>query len=152
LLPLDWDQRHLLNASFYVGAQDWGASLLSRFGTGLPYTPSVTQYTADRGLTSGFSKNSRRRPNQFQLDLKAHYNFELFGNTLTAFVRVFNILDSKIVVNVFSDTGKPDFTTEAQSLEGVSDPNRPNTIEEYLTRPWNYAAPRLVQVGFNYNF
>ncbi len=152
LLPLDWDQRHLLNASFYYGVENWGASLLSRFGTGLPYTPSVTQYTADRGLTSGFSKNSRRRPNQFQLDLKAHYNFNVFGKTLTAFVRVFNILDSKIVVNVFSDTGKPDFTTEAESLRGVRDPNRPNTIEEYLTRPWNYAQPRLVQVGFNYNF
>ena len=35
------------------------ASLLARYGTGLPYTPSITQYTADRGITSGLLRNSR---------------------------------------------------------------------------------------------
>ena len=71
LIPMDWDQNHLLNASLFVGAEGWGASLLARYGTGLPYTPSITQYTADRGITSGLLRNSRYRPTQFTIDLKA---------------------------------------------------------------------------------
>lgn len=152
LLPLDWDQRHLVNAALYFGQSDWGGSLIGRYGTGLPYTPSITQATAERGLTSGFSSNSRRKPNQFSLDLKLFKSFDIFGNQLTLFARVFNLLDTKIIVNVFSDTGAADYTTEAQSLEGVDDPLRPNTIEEYLTRPWHYDSPRRVQIGFEYSF
>ena len=53
---MDWDQNHLLNASLYTGFDNWGFSLLARYGTGLPYTPTVTQYTADRGITSGLSR------------------------------------------------------------------------------------------------
>lgn len=150
LLPLNWDQRHMLNASFYVGVGNWGASLIGRYGTGLPYTPSVTQFTADRGITSGFTRNTNRKPNQFNLDFKADYKFDLGPYGLTAFVRVFNLLDTKTVVDVFSDTGKPDFTTEGNNIG--SDPNRPNTVEEYLTRPWYYSAPRLIQFGMEFNF
>ncbi len=150
LIPLDWDQRHLLNASLYVGGNGWGTSLIARYGTGLPYTPSVTQFTADRGITSGFAKNTFRKPAQFNLDWKLNYDFKIEQIRFTAFLRVFNLLDSKTVVNVFTDTGKPDFTTEAQNVG--EDPNRPNTVKEYLTRPWHYAPPRQVQIGIDINF
>ena len=150
LLPLDWDQRHLINASLYFGAGNFGASFIARFGTGLPYTPSITQFTADRGITSGFTRNTQRRPNQFNLDEKLDYSFNIGPIRLTLFARVFNLLDTKTVVNVFSDTGKPDFTTEGQNVG--NDPNRPNTVAEYLTRPWNYASPRKFQFGFEFNF
>ena len=150
LIPLDWDQTHLANFNIYVGDVDWGVSALARYGTGLPYTPAITQYTADRGLSSGLQTNSRRRPLQFSLDLRLHKDFELFGYNLTTFLNVFNLLDNKIVVNVFGDTGKADFTTEAQNV-GES-PDRPNTVEEHLNRPWHYGAPRLVQLGFELQF
>ena len=151
LLPLDWDQRHLLNASLFIGEADWGISFLARYGTGLPYTPSVTQFTADRGLTSGFQRNVSRRPDQFNLDLRLHKSFELIGDTrLTAFLRVFNLLDSDLITNVFPDTGDPEFTTEGQNVG--EDANRPNTVNEYLTRPWNYGAPRNIQFGINFEF
>ncbi len=152
LIPLDWDQRHSLNGSLYYGIGTWGSSVIARYGTGLPYTPSVTQSTADRGLTSGFSRNIRRKPDQFYLDFKVHKVIELGGLDFTVYLKVFNLLDSEIVTDVFSDTGQSDFTTEAQSLEGVIDPNRPNTVSDYLSRPWYYEAPRKVQIGFNFSF
>ncbi len=152
LIPLDWDQRHSLNGSVYVGKGTWGASIIGRLGTGLPYTPSVTQFTADRGLTSGFKRNIRRKPNKFFLDVKLHNVFNVGGYDFTVYLKVFNLLDSKIVTDVFPDTGKPDFTTEAQSLRNVIDPNRPNTVSEYLIRPWYYEAPRKVQLGINFSF
>ncbi len=150
LIPLDWDQRHLANASIFFGGDRWGTSFIARYGTGLPYTPSVTQFTADRGITSGFARNTARRPNQFNIDFRFNYRFDLGIIDLNAFIQVFNLLDTKTVVNVYSDTGKPDFTTEGQNVG--YDPNRPNTVKEYLTRPWNYGSPRRVQIGFEFQF
>ena len=150
LIPLNWDQRHLANFNIYVGDVDWGISLLAKYGTGLPYTPAITQFTSDRGISSGLETNSRRRPSQFSVDMRAHKDFELFGTSFTAFLRVFNLLDNKVVLNVFGDTGKADYTTEAQNIG--EDPARPNTVEQYLNYPWHYAAPRLVEFGFEFQF
>lgn len=150
LIPMDWDQNHLLNASLLVGYEGWGLSLLARYGTGLPYTPSITQYTADRGITSGLLRNSRYRPSQFSLDLKIDKSFELMGLDVTTFLKVFNLLDNKITRNVFGDTGQPDFTTETQNVG--YDPSRPNTIEEYIKYPDHYGEPRNLQFGVEISF
>ncbi len=150
LIPMDWDQNHLLNASLLVGVNGWGISLLARYGTGLPYTPSITQYTADRGITSGLLKNSRYRPSQFTIDLKLDKDFDLMGLDITAFLKVFNLLDNKIAVNVFGDTGQPDFTTETQNVG--YDSSRPNTVAEYVKYPDHYGEPRNVQLGLEISF
>ena len=149
LLPLDWDQRHLINGSFYVGAETWGASLIARFGTGLPYTPQITQYTADRGIHWGLQKNSRRKPNQFSMDLRLHKSFKVGGFKFTAFTNIYNLLDNHIPINVFADTGKPDYTTDKTPDDFTK---RPNTVAEYRKYPWHYAEPRRVLFGINYNF
>lgn len=150
LIPMDWDQRHLVNFNVMVGEKGWGASMLMRYGTGLPYTPSITQYTADRGITSGLQRNSRIRPTQFTIDMKVHKVFSLLSYEITTYIKVFNLLDSKTVVNVFGDTGKPDYTTETKNVG--EDPNRPNTIAEYLRYPWNYGEPRNIQFGIEISF
>ncbi|MCB0729890.1 MAG: TonB-dependent receptor [Ignavibacteriae bacterium] len=152
LIPLDWDQRHMINGSFYYGMDSWGASLIARYGTGLPYTPAITQATADRGLTSGYSRNIRRKPDQFYLDFKVHNVFNIGGYEITLYAKVFNLLDSEIITDVFTDTGLADFTTEAQSLRNVIDENRPNTVGDYLTRPYYYEAPRKIQIGLDFSF
>ena len=150
LIPMDWDQNHLLNASLSTTIEEVQIGLLARYGTGLPYTPSITQYTADRGLTSGLTKNSRRIPAQFTIDLRFDRSFRLPGVEMTLFARVFNLLDSRIPIRVFGDTGQPDFTTTAQSIG--FDANRPNTVEEYLKYPFHYAEPRNVQFGVELSF
>jgi outer membrane receptor protein involved in Fe transport len=150
LIPMDWDQNHLLNASIYTGFDNWGISLLARYGTGLPYTPTITQYTADRGITSGLVKNSRRIPSQFALDLKVDKTFHFGGLSLNVFLRVFNLLDNKNPIRVFGDTGQPDFTTETQNIgENLQ---RPNTPEEYVKYPDHYGEPRNIQFGIEFSF
>lgn len=150
LIPMDWDQNHLLNASLYTGFDNWGISLLARYGTGLPYTPTVTQYTADRGITSGLVKNSRRIPSQFVLDLKIDKTFNLGGLDINAFLRIFNLLDNRNPIRVFGDTGQPDFTTETQTIGENS--QRPNTPEEYVKYPDHYGEPRNIQFGLELSF
>jgi outer membrane receptor protein involved in Fe transport len=150
LIPMDWDQNHLLNASLYTGFDGWGASLIARYGTGLPYTPTTTLYTAERLTGGGFVRNSRRIPGQFSMDLKLDKTFQLTGFDITAFIRVFNLLDNKIPNKVFGDTGQPDFTTETQTIG--DNPNRPNTPEEYVKYPDYYGEPRNVQFGIDLSF
>ncbi|HVO73707.1 MAG TPA: TonB-dependent receptor [Ignavibacteriaceae bacterium] len=150
LIPMDWDQNHLLNASVYTSVEGFGISLLARYGTGLPYSPTITQYTAERGITSGLIKNSRRIPSQFSMDLKLDKTFMLMGFDINAFVRVFNLLDNKIPLKVFGDTGEPDFTTEIQQVGANA--SRPNTVGEYLKYPDHYGEPRNVQFGFELSF
>ncbi len=150
LSPLNWDQRHNLNLNVLVGDKDWNVSMLFKYGTGLPYTPSITQYTSDRGISTGFEPNSRYRPAQFDVDLYANKTFNLMGVDLNVYLKVFNLFDMRNVVNVFGDTGEPNYTT---STLGVSeDPQRPNTVAEYINYPDHYAAPRLVQTGVQFTF
>ncbi len=150
LIPMDWDQNHLLNASLYTGFDGWGASLIARYGTGLPYTPTTTLYTAERITGGGFVRNSRRIPGQFSMDLKLDKTFQLTGFEVTAFIRVFNLLDNRIPNKVFGDTGQPGFTTETQTIG--DNPNRPNTPEEYVKYPDHYGEPRNVQFGIDLSF
>jgi outer membrane receptor for ferrienterochelin and colicin len=148
LAPLIWDQRHNLNLNFLVGDKDWDVSLLFKYGTGLPYTASITQATSDRGLSTGFTTNSLSRPAQFDVDLYANKSFDLMGARLTVYLKVFNLFDARNVVNVFSDSGAPDYTTQVIA----EDPARRNTVAEYLRDPTRYAAPRLVQTGIEFSF
>ena len=150
LIPMDWDQNHLLNASLYTGFDDWGASLIARYGTGLPYSPETTQYTADRGISSGLLPNSRRIPTQFSVDLKLDKTLQLLGFDVTAFIRVFNLFDNRIPLKVHADTGQPDFTTETQTI--IKNPASPNTPEEYVKYPDYFGEPRNIQFGIDLSF
>lgn len=148
LIPMDWDQNHLLNANLSVGVEGWRGSLLARYGTGAPYSPTTTIYT--RVIGSGLQKNSRRIPSQFSMDLKLDKTIQLMGLEITFFTRIFNLLDNKVPLKVFTDSGKPDFTTEGQGVGYNA--NRPNTVEEYLKYPDRYSEPRNVQFGFEFSF
>jgi hypothetical protein len=114
----------------------------------LPYTPSITQTTANRGISTGFNPNSLNLPPQFDVDLYANKTFNLAGIRLTAYLKVFNLFDARNVAKVFTDTGAPDYTTQVIP----EDPNRPNTVAEYQRDPTRYAAPRLVQTGIEFSF
>ncbi len=147
ILPLDWDQRHLFNSSFYYGRETWGASMIARLGSGLPYTPQITSFNSFRGISSGLQKNSRRRPYQFTIDLRLHKNFDISGQKFIAFLRVFNLLDNRIAVNVFGDTGKANYTNSYAGQQSSG----PNTVEEYVRFPWQYGEPRRVQFGLEWS-
>ena len=101
-------------------------------------------------MSSGFLDNSRRKPSQFTIDLKVDKTFLLAGLDITAFLKVFNLLDNKVAVNVFGDTGQPDFTTEIQTVSESAE--RGNTVKEYVKYPTYYGEPRNIQFGIELSF
>ncbi len=154
LVPLDWDQRHTLNATLGFGESDWGISLLARFGSGLPYSPVVNQ--ADpRGVDVALAvqKNSRRRPDSFNLDLRTYKDINLGPLKCSIFLRAFNLLDSRNEVFVYGQTGRATATPDQLGVGGgITGINRINTVDEYIVRPDFYSEPRSVQVGLDVNF
>ena len=145
LSPLDWDQSHNVNASLTYGGNTWNASVLGRFNTGLPYTPATNIDEAvviGPNATNDSPKNSRRRPTNFVVDLRAHKSMRVHDFNFILFARVFNLLDRRNEVNVFSDTGRSDVTLTAAA---TTDP-------QFLIRPDFYDRPREVQVGLEFEF
>ncbi len=90
--PLNWDQRHTLNASLYLSVPDqWSASFVWRYGTGFPYTPvKRNQREQDPALV-----NSERLPSATTLDVQAEKHYRIWGQHLTVFMQGMNLLDAK---------------------------------------------------------
>jgi outer membrane receptor protein involved in Fe transport len=141
LTPLNWDQRHALNASLFVGKADWGVSLVSRFASGQPYTPTlVTGTRTGQNVLSGLRDNSRNKPNLFTVDLSAYKNFNIQNLNIQLFARVFNLLDALNPVNIWTDTGLADFTLTELTQAAQAD-------DTWFIRPDFYQEPRRIQIG-----
>ncbi len=143
LVPLDWDRTHSLNVSATIGApEDYALSLIAKLGSGLPYTPT------EQNVRTAV-ENSERKPPFSNIDLHAYKIFKLGGFDLTAFVRIFNLLDTKNENQVYTDTGRAGYSVNAMrsgTIFGL------NTLEEYIRRPDYYSAPRQIIVGLSFQF
>lgn len=151
MIPLDWDQRHTLNANIGVGDKTWWVSLLGRFYTGLPYTPSFRKGTlVGASAFSGLRDNSARKPDILTFDLYLNRNFKVNRQTISLFANIYNLFDRENATNVYSDTGKPDYTPEMLYIS--KSPERVGSIKEVFTHPDWYRHPRKIQVGVAVNF
>jgi len=140
LMPMDWDQTHALNFTFFVGNDEWGASFTSKYHSGQPYTPDVVVgKLVGQTIVSGLKVNSRRMPDRFTVDLNLFKNVKVNSFNIKVFATIYNLFDMKNPLFVYQDTGKPDFTfRETQQTE--ADPG-------WFIRPDFYSEPRRIQVG-----
>lgn len=145
LLPLNWDQRHKLAGAVYGGLKGFSASLRFRFESGFPYTPSFPSASiVGNDVQPEFAQNSRRVPNTYEFDISLSKEFALGRVKPRVYVEVFNLLDTRNVNSVYSDTGQPDLTLE-QFRQGAVDPG-------FWVRPDFYREPRRVQLGLDFRF
>ena len=154
LLATDWDQKHTFNAQFVYQISDWTFSLIGRYWSGQPYTPSFPVGIAATE-TRGQLTNSARLPAQRGLDLTINKLFMLSGLRLELFLNVYNLLDLRDHTNVYTDTGSADYTTaiDPSSLNYNSyNQNRISTVEDFVLRPANFTGPRQVQLGLILGF
>lgn len=139
LSPLSWSQTHTLNANLFVGIMDWGGSILANLSSGQPYTPSQIQGTiTGKDVVSGLADNSMLKPMIFNVDLELFRNFKISDVDLQIYIRIFNVLDAKNPINVYTDTGKPDFTL-AQKVVSYD--------KGWFDNPTYYSEPRSINIG-----
>ena len=147
-VPLDWDQSHTLNGVItFGGDRDWTVTIVGLLGTGLPYSPQL--YEQQIYLRT----NSDRKPFKTNVDLLIDKSFLISSTTLTVFLKVFNLFDTKNESYVYDDTGRATYSLE----ETKGGPQATNAISEvypaiksateYFNRPNYYSSPREVRVG-----
>ncbi len=153
IVPLDWDQSHVLNATVTVSEPgNWSLSAIGSISTGWPYTPELDQvnYVPE--------ENSSRKPLQRNVDLRASKHFKIGGMSMTFLVQFYNLFDTLNERYVYDDTGRAGYTfvnQTTQETEGFkSHYGEPgiHTWEEYQQRPNYYRAPRSVQLGLSVDF
>lgn len=145
LRPLDWDRRHQLNSTLFYTGNNWGFSVIQRFSTGEPYT-SDTRLTTRTGTNaiSVVPANNRRKPTNFSLDFNMYRAVSLADYEVRATLSVYNVLDTRNVLNVYGDSG---------TAEGPLPQFRPQTVEQnFYNNPFFYSEPRRVQVGIEVSF
>jgi outer membrane receptor protein involved in Fe transport len=129
-IAFNWDQRHTLNLSaVYFIPDDYSISAIFRFGSGQPYTPEIGS-----GFGAAQETNSGQKEGFFLLDIRAEKYFDLGIINLSAFARVFNVLNTHFVNGfVFSSTGSPNYSlTPSAHRAALYDPSRfyePRRIE-----------------------
>jgi len=145
LVPLDWDRRHTLNASLTYakpGLNGYGATLLGKYGSGLPYSPT------DKSVRTGF-ENDGRRPDFYNLDLSLFKSFPVGKQKILLMATVQNVLDIKNEDRVYGDTGRAGYSVEER--RAIEAPLI-NTLDEVYPDPSHFSRPRLVKLGVRYEF
>jgi len=153
LIPLNWDRRHTLNGSLVYQRSGWAFSLIGRFWTGLPYTPSFPfgEFVGGSSLI-GLRENSERNPSQKNVDLTFRRMIPLGRAEISLFCNIYNLFDNRDEVSVYGDTGTADYTTYVNPEKIGTNPGRIGTVEDYVLQPGWYTPPRQVQVGMSVGF
>ena len=151
IIPLDWDQTHNINGSLFMGTKKWAGNAIFQLGSGYPYTPFITNYEMQgEVLSTVLKRNSRRKPMTLRIDLKLQRKINLMGINGKVYLSIYNATDRRNANVVYADSGSASETIEKRRANILSPfaPLRPNTIEEYYTRPDWYDHPRQIQIGF----
>jgi outer membrane receptor for ferrienterochelin and colicin len=151
LIPMNWDQPHTFNATLGLGDNNLGVFFISRYGSGMPYTPTYISSTLKgQNLSTALPTNSQRKPSNITFDMRAFKTIMIGKQSITLSLKVFNLFDTKNANDVFSDTGDPERTLQGRNV--ADNPQRVNTVADYLKSPWFFSTPREVQVGFEMSF
>jgi outer membrane receptor protein involved in Fe transport len=153
-LPLDWDQRHLINvvADYRVPEKDypnlfglkipdkWGVNVVFHFGSGFPYTPDLKNrnWQAEAGEKAWERSNALRMPSSYNIDLRVNKDFTTFGMDYSFYIWIQNLTNARNVESVYSETGEPDDSDIDNGLGNGLDIDK---------NPTNWSAPRNIRVG-----
>lgn len=150
IVPLSWDQRHILNATVTISnPRSWGVSFIGKVATGWPYTPNIpfANYVPD--------PNTGRKPIQRTVDMRFYKKLNLRPFVYILSLKVYNLFDARNERYVFNDTGRSGYTfvnrTTQETAAFKQHYGEPGIHEwsEYQIRPHYYTAPRLVSLGFS---
>ncbi len=158
-LPLNWDQRHLVNLVVDLRASKdehpevfglkmpdrWGINGVLSWGSGYPYTPSKynPHYEIRPGEKAWERTNILRMPSQFNLDVKLNKDFRIGKFNYSAYLLVGNVTNSRSVLAVSSDTGEPDKSWIVYNADGTY------TLigTDYDKNPANWSTPTDIRLG-----
>ncbi len=174
-LPLDWDQRHLLNLTLSITVKkdehpklfgftlpdNWNINTVLTWGSGFPYTPSKYNpyYVIKPGEKAWERTNALRMPSQFNVDLRINKTFRVAGKyDLNTYIQISNLTNHRNVLYVYSDTGEPDkswIKWEDTNNNGVIDKGIDEYElmgDDYAKDPTHWGPPTDIRVGLEFSW
>jgi outer membrane receptor protein involved in Fe transport len=161
--PLDWDQRHTFNVTLRMQERNnWGATAIYQFGSGLPWTP-VDRFAR---LQDPLDENANRLESTHRLSVQGRKKFNIYGRELTLFFEGRNLLDEDILLpgqdqpGVFPqmavaqmDDGS--YLTETGRfggayLQDIDDDGRDDFVP--VNDPEVFEQHRIWRIGFGFEF
>ncbi|NQV15157.1 TonB-dependent receptor [bacterium] len=146
VIPLDWDQTHTINLNISLSQpRKWGLSILTKYGSGLPYSPVYQGEALD-------APNSDRKPDYLNVDINMHRDVEFAGLHWTVFAKIYNALNAQNERSVYNDTGRatysliPTYTPDNGNIPGR------HSLADWLTRPSYFSSPRQFRLGLSTSF
>jgi outer membrane receptor for ferrienterochelin and colicin len=153
LVPMDWDQRHTLNAYFTWRYKGWTATLTGKYESGQPYTPSIVKSEIVGGSSYiGWKENSERLPATSSIDVRILKTIPIKNMNLNLFLVVYNLFDQKGERSIYRDTGTAEYSANLFTDYSGYQPNRIGSYNDYTKRPDWYQAPREIQLGIELEF
>jgi outer membrane receptor protein involved in Fe transport len=135
LVPLNWDQRNVLNAVFAIDGEEWGIRSISHYATGTPYDP-VTTFDPQRNIQL---MNQGRRRAEFNMDIRFYQHIAFNGMRTTFFVSVENVFDAERI-DLKPQIASVDLATH-EPLTFL------NSLYDYRFNPGSQPRPRLLKMG-----
>ena len=150
LIPMDWDQRHTLNASVSYNTESYGGSIIGRYDSGLPY--SYTPLPESPQANVNLQPNNSTRPALISFDLNGFVTLWSFGKTRTRLtLLVYNLLDRLNEINVNGTTGRANDRVYRPTDFDLYRSNF-TTIYDRTNDPSSYSNPRSVKLGIEFTF
>lgn len=153
-LPLDWDQRHMVNVIADYRVQDddnpvvfglklpdkWGLNLHLQYGSGFPYTPTANNpdWDPEPGEKAWERENALRMPPNYNINIRFNKDFSFAGMDYSFLVWVQNLTNRRNVEYVYSETGLPDDWDVDDGL---------NNGLDYAFNPDHWSPPMNIRLG-----
>jgi outer membrane receptor protein involved in Fe transport len=156
--PLDNDVRHILDARIQVYVPStvkprlfglpipsaWSLVVLTRIESGKPFTPDRTYPNISRQTGEDIQRNSLRMPSIINFDIRFTKDFKFVGLDLSFIFWIENLFDSRNVVSIYTNTGRPD-----TKQNPTGDVVKGGT--EYDLSPSNWDYGRQIRLGVEVN-
>jgi outer membrane receptor protein involved in Fe transport len=150
LIPMDWDQRHTLNASISYNTESYGSSITGHYDSGTPYNWSPLSESMQANVN--LQGNNSARPSIISVDLSAYVNLWSTRKTRARLtLLVYNLFDALNEYGVNNTTGRANqqiirWTDFAKYRSNFS------TIYDNINNPFSFSDPRSVKVGVDFSF
>jgi len=142
LIPLNWDQRNVLNWTLTISGDSWGFTTISHYATGTPIGNPITPILLNGNVQL---RNQARLLPQFNIDLQAYKNFPISQDiNLQLFMKVYNLFDQTLPE--YFPVLRPDQLQAHQAEDYL------NSLYEISFNPASQPRPRLVDIGLQLNY
>lgn len=152
IVSTNWDQRHTANFSLtYAAPSDWGFGLVGSFGSGQPFTPSISTVQSGNTVPTRVLLNSEIKPSTARVNFNAYKNVSFGGAELQVFTKIDNLFDRANEYGVFGDTGRATYSLQ-RNLDARQFRGDPRVLDRAYNRTDFFDEPRRIVLGLRVSF